>query len=288
MSPTRPVMRYHGGKWKIAPWIIENLPDHRVYVEPFGGGCSVLLRKPRVFAEVYNDIDGEVVNVFRVLREPRTAKKLLRAITLTPFARKEFERSYAPIKDPVEQARRTLCRSFMGFGSNSVQRMSHGRTGFRANALRQGTVPAMDWASWPEQIPAFIDRLRGVAIECRMAADIIAQQDSPQTLFYVDPPYVHSTRSQGNLSDKKHFYAVELSDDDHRALGQQLRAVQGMVVVSGYPCDLYDLEIYAGWHRIARRALADGARERTEVLYLNPAAVSALGGTQQRIDGMAG
>ena len=172
----------------------------------------------------------------------------------------------------------------MGFGSNSVQRLSHGRTGFRANALRNGTVPASDWASWPEQIPAFIDRLRGVAIECRLASEIIAQQDSPGTLYYVDPPYVHSTRSSGNLRDKKHFYTVELSDDDHRALGKQLNHVQGMVVVSGYPCDLYDREIYHGWHRVARQALADGARSRTEVLWLNRAAVAALGVKQMQIE----
>src|SRR3990167_11343170 len=106
-GPTRPVMRYHGGKWRLAPWVIEHFPEHRVYTEAFGGGASVLMRKPRSYAEVYNDLDGEIVNVFRVLRDPSQARELERLLRLTPFARSEFETSYITDGDPLEQARRT-------------------------------------------------------------------------------------------------------------------------------------------------------------------------------------
>src|ERR1041385_959981 len=121
-SPTRPVLRYFGGKWMLAPWIIEHFPAHRTYVEPFGGGASVLMRKPRSFGEVYNDIDGEIVNVFRMIqREHRALQALLAA---TPFARDEFDLAYVPTDDPLEQARRTIVRSFMGFSAVSVSRKS--------------------------------------------------------------------------------------------------------------------------------------------------------------------
>jgi len=149
MTPTRPVLRWHGGKWMLAPWIIEHFPPHRVYVEPFGGAGSVLMRKQRSYAEVWNDLDGNVVNLFQVLH-------------------------------------------------------------------------------------------------------------------YVDPPYVFETRT-----DLSKDYAHELSDDDHRELLQFLRGLQGSVILSGYPSDIYD-QALSDWRRVERRALADGASERTEVLWINP------------------
>lgn len=135
---TRPIVRWHGGKWLLAPWIITNMSAHRVYVEPFGGGASVLLRKPRAHSEVYNDLDGEIVNLFRVARDH--GGDLVYRLGLTPFAREEFEASYERSNDPVEQARRTVVRSFMGFGSNAHNRA----TGFRAKSRRSGTSPSRD------------------------------------------------------------------------------------------------------------------------------------------------
>ena len=120
MDVTRPAMRYYGGKWLLAPWIIGHFPAHRTYVEPFGGAASVLLRKPRSAAEVYNDLDGEIVNMFRVLRSPAQARELIRLVRLTPFARTEYEDAYLSDGDPIEQARRTLLRSFAGFGADSA------------------------------------------------------------------------------------------------------------------------------------------------------------------------
>src|SRR5690606_37285917 len=115
LTMNRPVLRYHGGKWNLAPWSISHFPKHRIYVEPFGGAASVLLRKPRTDSEVYNDLYGEVVNLFRVLRNPTQARELIRIVTLTPYSRQEFEDAYIADGDPIEQARRTLVRAYLGF-----------------------------------------------------------------------------------------------------------------------------------------------------------------------------
>lgn len=275
-QPTRPALRYHGGKWKLAPWIKEFFPDHRVYTEPFGGGASVLLRKVRSYGEVYNDLDSEVVNVFRTLRD--RGNELHRALELTPFSRDEFRLSYEPSEDPVEQARRTIARSFMGFGSAAA---TGENSGFRANSNRSGTTPAHDWANLSDAVPLLIERLRGVVIENRDALDLMAHHDAPDTLHYCDPPYVHSTRSgkmRGVLSSGRSTgkaYRHELDDDGHRRFAEVVRELQGLVVVSGYPCDLYE-DLFGTWERFERAAFADGARERTEVVWLNPACSEAL------------
>jgi DNA adenine methylase len=255
-APTRPLLRYHGGKWRLAPWIIANFPRHKVYVEPFGGAASVLLQKERTYAEVYNDLDGEIVNLFRVLRSHGEA--LRTAIELTPFSRDDFAESYEPTKDPLEQARRTVTRSFMGFGSNSHNRP----TGFRSNSNRSGTTPAHDWRNYPDNLPTIVERLRGVCIENRDAMEVMSAHDEPHTLHYVDPPYVHSTRDKGG--DYRH----EMTNVQHEALGQFLHGLQGMVCLSGYPCALYD-SLYGDWRRVERKAHADGARDRMEVLWMN-------------------
>ena len=136
---TRPAFRYYGGKWKLAKWILSHFPAHRVYVEPFSGAASVLLQKPRAYAEVLNDVDGDIVNLFRVLRDEETARRLQHALELTPFARAEFENAYEPCDEPVERARRLVCRAAMGFGGGAVSRRS---TGFRNDATRAWSAPA--------------------------------------------------------------------------------------------------------------------------------------------------
>lgn len=258
------MLRYHGGKWRLADWIIRQFPQHLVYVEPFGGAGSVLLRKPRAHAEVYNDLDGEVVNVFRVLRDH--GDELKRALVLTPFSREEFEASYEPCEDRIEQARRTIIRSFQGFGSAAVC----GETsGFRANSNRSHTTPAHDWSGYPLCVPAFIERLRGVVIEQRDAAEVMLAHDGPNTLHYVDPPYVHSTRSEKRRNTvTRKAYKFEMTDADHRALCDTLHGLKGAVVLSGYRSALYD-ELFGDWTRIDRMACADGARQRVESLWLS-------------------
>ena len=259
MKVDRPILRFHGGKWILAPWIISNFPEHRVYVEPFGGAGSVLLRKPRAYAEVFNDLDGEVVNLFRVARD--YGDELRRVLSMTPYARSEFLASYRKSNNPIEQARRTVVRSFMGFGSNSHDKA----TGFRNNSNRSGTTPAHDWANYPEALDGIIERLRGIVIENRDALDLMSQMDSVETLHYVDPPYASETRNAGK------DYRFEMSDSDHVKLSGFLMGLKGMVVVSGYDCPLYS-NLYAGWKRINRKSFADGARPREETLFVNNAA----------------
>lgn len=268
MTPKRPVLRYHGGKWKLAPWIVSLMPAHRIYVEPFAGAASVLLRKPRSYAEVYNDRWDTVVNVFRVLRDESKARQLKAALEMTPFARAEFEGQYADdeVVGEVEKARRTILRSYAGFGSASTN--GEYATGFRANSNRSGTTPAHDWANYPEHIWFFVDRLRGVCIESKDALELIPQHDTKQTLFYVDPPYVHATRNmrRGNAA-----YSCEMSDEDHEALAEVLHRLRGMAMLSGYKSKLYG-RLYKGWHQVQRAANADGARSRQEIMWFNAAA----------------
>lgn len=275
--PSRPALRWHGGKWILAPWIIAHLPAHRIYVEPFGGAASVLLRKGRAHAEIYNDLDDEVVTLFRVLRDPSAAAQLREALALTPFARTEFVESYQMADCPVERSRRLVIRSFMGFGSNAhaSQAKGHRSTGFRANSRRSGTTPAHDWANYPDAMGALIARLAGVTIENRDAREVMLQHDGPDTLHYVDPPYLPETRALGCTNDLRALYRHELTRDQHVDLLGFLRALTGMVVLSGYPADVYDAGL-PGWRRVERAALADGARPRREVLWLNPAADAAL------------
>jgi len=267
MKAERPILRYHGGKWMLAEWIISHFPPHRVYIEPFGGAASVLLQKRRSYSECYNDLSGELVNLFRVMRD--RGPELQAQLILTPFARREYALSFEVCEDELEQARRTIIRSFMGFGSNALCRAV--KSGFRFNANISGTTPAHDWANLPGSQDAIIERLQGVVLECRPGGEIIEALDSRETLIYADPPYVHSTRMSQNGSH--HGYDFEMSDAEHKTLAQQLRGADGMVILSGYHCDLYD-ELYGDWTRVEKAALADGARKRTEVLWLNPAAVA--------------
>lgn len=270
--PARPVLRYHGGKWMLAPWILEHFPPHRVYTEAFGGAASVLMRKDRAqLVEVYNDLDGEIVSLFRVLRDPAHSALLASLLRLTPFSREDFAQGYEASADPVEQARRTMCRAFMGFGSDSA---SGAKTGFRANGNRQTAHPAKDWGNLPAAVASFCERLRGVVIENRPATELILQHDSPETLHYCDPPYLHETRSAAVVRTGK-GYRHEMSEADHRHLAEVLRDAEGMVVVSGYHSPLYD-ELYDGWAVSQRDTHADGGLDRTEVLWLNPACTDAL------------
>lgn len=263
----RPALRYHGGKFTLGKWIISVFPKHRVYVEPYGGAASVLLQKPRAYAEVYNDLDSEVVNLFQVLRCPARAGELEELLKLTPYSRQEFDAAFVPVPadyDPVEKARRTIIKSFMGFGSVGVTGAY--KTGFRNNATRSYTHPAMDWADYPNHLWMLTERLQGVIIESRPALDVIKTFDGPETLFYLDPPYVFDTRQKNNAGKA---YRFEMTDDEHRQLAELVYTLEGKVIISGYASDLYDQELYPNWKRLTRQAWVR-ANERTEVLWLSP------------------
>ena len=244
----------------LAPWVIEHMPEHRVYVEPFGGAASVLLRKPKAYAEIYNDLDDDVVNLFSVLRSDKS-DILIHALSNTPFARSEFQLAYEETSDPVERARRLVVRSFMGFGSDAATTKS---SGFRANSNRSGSTPAHDWANYPSALQHIVERLSGCVIECRPEIEVMLKHDTEATLHYVDPPYMHSTR----VRHKRKNYRHEMTDGDHEHLLSFLCELEGKVILSGYPNELYD-DFLTDWIRVERGALADGALKRTEVLWMN-------------------
>lgn len=293
---TRPVLRYHGGKFRLAPKLIPIFPPHRVYTEAFGGGASVLLLKARSYAEIYNDLDGEVVNVFRVLQNRRKANRLQGLLKITPYARKEFELSYSPARTDVERARRTIIRSFMGFGSDSISRLKASRagfntrlssvmkTGFRWNANQRGSGPATDWRNYPSHVLQFCERLQGVVIEQRDAAVIIEKMDTPETLHYVDPPYPGTTRSR----DGDHRYRHEMtSNADHEKLAELLRSLTGMVILSSYSSALYE-RMFSDWHTIEWTggqfcSANSNSQKRTETVWLNEAAWQSM---PQRLIGL--
>lgn len=294
----RPALRYHGGKFRLGPKLIAIFPPHRVYTEAFGGGASVLLQKPRSYAEIYNDLDGEVVNVFRVLQDPKKAKRLEELLRLTPFARQEFLLSYKSTRSDLERARRTIVRSYMGFGSDGISRMkassagfntrlsSTMSTGFRWNSNRSGTTAASDWKGYPDHIGSFTERLQGVVIEQRPAVDILRKMDKPDTLHYVDPPYPMASRRVGNGTTSEHRYRHEMTDVDHEDLAETLRSLAGMVIVSSYPGPLYD-RLFKDWRQIQWTggqfcSANTGNQKRTETVWMNAAAYAGM--SQQRLE----
>jgi len=268
MVPSRPALRYHGAKWALGPWVVSHLPGHECYVEPFGGSAGVLLQKARSWLEVYNDLDEEVVGFFQVMREQ--PERLITAIQWTPYARKEWELALEDDPDPVERARRFYVRAWMQIA---------GATGTWKSGWRRQKVVSKDWRGQKKMTPACVsfagvehlwavaDRLRGVQIECGDWQEVVNRYDSPETCFYVDPPYPASTRGRW----KRNAYRHELSDGEHGALARALHVVLGKVVISGYRCELYD-ELYAGWARVERSARTNSAGSAVECLWLSPGA----------------
>jgi DNA adenine methylase len=275
LTPTRPALRYHGGKFRLAPWILQFFPPHSAYVEPFGGAASILLQKSPAPAECYNDIDDRIVEFFRVLRDPPKAAELERRLRLTPYSRAELQWSFEPATDDVDAAHRLVVRSFMGHGSDSATRTT--RTGFRARLTEGRGLPSAEWSAWPDAMAAFRDRLRSVLIENDDALRVIDRMDHRNTLIYCDPPYMLSTRSgaASSRSSTTNGYRHEMTDVEHEALATRLRACCGMVIVSGYPSDAYSCW-YRGWESFRCSHVADRAAMRTEVVWLNPACSEAL------------
>ena len=261
---SRPPLRYFGGKFLAAHRIVSEFPPHRCYVEPFGGGAGVLLRKPRSHSEVYNDLDSMIVNLFRVLRNPRRASALKRRLEFTPFSRFDFEQTFNdnwPSCD-IERAAWTIIRSQMGFGSSALN-LSR-TTGFRANGIRNNSSPPIDWMRLPDHLESITERLRGVAIECREYRKILGTYTNPETLFYLDPPYPESTRS----SD--HGYNHELkTEDEHGELLDLVVRNCSMFVISSYRNELYDKALN-GWRVVEFPDFADGGQRRFECLYISP------------------
>lgn len=261
-----PPITWFGGKSRLAPKIIQHFPEHKCYCEPFGGSAAVLLAKEPSPVEVYNDLDGELVNFFRVLRDPRLSARLRRSLEHTPYARAEFELAQQATDDPVEAARRFMVRqrqSFAGKGnewSYSTQKSQQGV----ASAVRR-------WWSGIERLPRVHERLKGVQIEHDDWWRVMRRYDSPETLHFLDPPYLPSLRVEGE-------YRHELSESDHRGLVARLLTVRGMIVLCAYNHETTHKPLErAGWRRMDYEVVAqssDHRARRLESLWLSPSVLN--------------
>jgi DNA adenine methylase len=240
------------------------MPEHRVYIEPFGGAASVLLRKQRAPVEIYNDIDSEIVNLFRVARD--RGQELKRALELTPFSREEFNLSWDFSEDSLEQARRTVIRSCLGRDSASATMAR--KSSFRVYSGPKRAPTTSDWDSYPQALDAIIERLRRVAIENTEASKVMLAHDFVDTLHYVDPPYIAAKRDRGL------DYRYELSDEQHEELIKLLLSLNGMVLLSGYDSELYN-DMLTGWQKVTADFVAQSGEFRTEVLWISPSAQDA-------------
>ena len=256
---------WYGGKYSHLDFILPNIPgDAGHFCDVFGGSAAVLFNREPSPVETYNDIDSELVNFFETLR--RQQDDLLRAISLTPFSREELIRAcdYEHGLSPLERARRFFVRARQT-RTGLAQASSEGRWAHCVLTSRAGMAGAVSrWLGSVEGLAEIAQRLLRVQIENAPALDVIARYDTPETVFYLDPPYVHSVRGDSAA------YGFEMTDDDHAALAAVLSSIRGRAVLSGYRTPLYD-ELYGGWRRVdASVRTAHSVRQpRRESLWLN-------------------
>lgn len=257
---------WYGGKYSHLSWLLPLLPSCHHYCEPFAGSAAVLLNRQPAPIETYNDLDGEVVNFFRVLRDDKDA--LVETIGLTPFSREEFAKACKldAALSQLERARRFYVRARQ-VRTGLAQTASIGRWANCKNTSRAGMSGVISrWLGAVEVLPDIAERLLRVQIENRPALDVIRLYDSPGTLFYCDPPYIHSTRGDSKA------YVHEMTNEQHAELARVLNSVKGSVAVSNYQCNLMD-ELYPQhkWKKTVGEAKTNHATKgkRVEVLWTN-------------------
>lgn len=271
-------MAYYGGKSRLAPWIVSLMPEHRVYIEAFAGSAAVLFAKPRSTHEILNDVDGDVVRFFRVLRERPDDLEV--ACRLSPYSREEWEDAgeISDGLDDLELARRWWVRSSQAFAQ--VAKVG---TGWSMSVQRGSNNARSVWNRLG-RFAATADRLGTVAIENRDAVEVLEHYGTPDAVCYADPPYLGSTRSSiaGGRRPGGDYAAEFHSDDDHRRLADALNVFPGTVLLSGYASDLYE-DLYDGWSRLERRVLRRSSNGRsgcnthvTEVVWTNRPLVERL------------
>lgn len=256
---------WYGGKYSHLEWLLPLLPDCHHYCEPFGGSAAVLLNRQPSSVETYNDLDGEVTNFFRVLRNE--GELLVKAVGLTPFSREEFfvacSSNGEEISD-LERARRFFVRARQ-VRTGLAQTASIGRWANCKNTTRAGMSGVVSrWLGSVEMLPYIAERLLRVQIENRPATEIIRLYDSKQTSFYCDPPYPHSSRGDSKA------YGNEMTDDEHAELSRALHRVRGKAAVSGYRCELMDTLYKDFARRDAPAKLCHSVKKRRqEALWVN-------------------
>ncbi|MBN2379716.1 DNA adenine methylase [candidate division WOR-3 bacterium] len=256
---------WYGGKYSHLKWLLPFLPKAHHYCEPFGGSAAVLLNREPSHVETYNDIDGEVVNFFRVLREQK--EQLIEAIGLTPFSREEFALAVSESEEKLsdlERARRFFVRARQ-VRTGLAQTASLGRWANCKRTSRAGMSGVVSrWLGSVEKLPDIATRLLRVQIENRPAIEVINLYDDKDTLFYCDPPYPHESRGDSKA------YGFEMTEKEHKKLAMVLRECKGKVAISGYRCKLMD-DLYCSWRRAdAPKKICHSIKKpRQEALWMN-------------------
>lgn len=251
------IAKYPGSKWSLADWIISFFPPHHSYLEPFFGSGAVLFNKPRSNIETINDLDGNVVNLFECIR--RDPERLAHEIYYTPYARQVYEDAFAAVpEDRLQQAVNFYIRLNMGHGF----RTNGEKVGWKNDVQgRERAYAAQDWCSIPEKIVRAAERLRGVQIENRPAAELIPRFNFENVLIYCDPPYMLDTRHGKQ-------YRHEMDAGDHEELLALLIAHRGPVIISGYETELYSTML-KGWNRYETTAYSQVCSRKREVVWMN-------------------
>lgn len=251
------VVKYPGSKWSLADWIIGMFPKHHSYVEPFFGSGAVLFNKPRSNIETINDMDGNVVNLFKVIRDE--PEKLARAIYMTPYARDVYEKAFKENpEESLDKALNFYIRLNMGHGFRTTGE----KVGWKNDVQgRERSYCSSDWCSLPDRIMIASERLRGVQIENRPAIEVIKRFNYCKVLIYCDPPYMLETRHGKQ-------YRCEMSDEDHEKLLKTLLEHKGYVIISGYDTDLYNF-ILKGWNKYEAVAYSQVGSKKKEIIWTN-------------------
>lgn len=251
------IVKYPGSKWSIAEWIISFFPEHHSYLEPFFGSGAVLFNKPRSNIETVNDLDRNVANLFRWIKDD--PERLAHEIYFTPYSRQIYDEACQAVpEDSLQKAVNFCIRLNMGHGF----RTNGERVGWKNDIQgRERGYAARDWATLPDRLLEASNRLRGVQIECKPAVDVIKRFNYFNVLIYCDPPYIISTRHGKQ-------YREEMSDQDHEELLDALLAHRGPVLISGYDSTLYN-ERLKGWRRLEKTCYSQRHTKQREVLWMN-------------------
>ncbi|MEK6674177.1 MAG: DNA adenine methylase [Planctomycetota bacterium] len=256
---------WYGGKFSHLDWLVPLLPRTHHYCEPFGGSAAVLLNRVPDPVETYNDLDGELVNFFKVLRDHR--EPLIDLIGLTPFSREEFSIACAKPTariSKIERARRFFVRARQ-VRTGLAQTATLGRWANCKQTSRAGMSGVVSrWLGSVERLPEIAERLLRVQIENRPALEVIRLYDDKSTLFYCDPPYPHESRGDSKA------YGYEMTDRQHEELVNCLQEIRGRAAVSGYSCELYD-RLFRDWkcHKAPMKHCHSIKKQRQEVLWTN-------------------
>lgn len=250
------VLKYPGAKNRIANWICEYIPQHEVYLEPYFGSGAVFFNKIPVRIETLNDLDKNVVNYFKIVREQ--AQELAKQLNMTPFSRDEYYQAceILPEDSELERARKFAVRCWQGFGASNVY-----RNGFRSSQQGRSPHTTKEWRELPDRLLEASERLKNAQIENLPAIEVIKRYNTPDVFIYVDPPYLHGTR-------KNYLYHHEMEDQEHVDLLEILAKHPGKVLLSGYDNDLYN-DMLLGWRKVHKKTQAEAGISRVETLWMN-------------------